>query len=81
VLFDEGANGANQVVALGLSDRVQPLDNPTVVVTGSFERAVSDETKLIESLLKSFPDNVVCGVGVSVCERTELYRGAYCTRT
>ena len=81
MLFDEGANGSNQVVALGLSNRVQPLDDPTVVVTGSFERTVSDETKLIESLLESFPDNVVCGVGVSVYEEIEVYRGAYYTRT
>jgi hypothetical protein len=61
VLFDDGANCANQVVTLGLSDGVQPLNNSTIVVTGSFEWTVSDETRLIESLLESFPNNVVCG--------------------
>jgi hypothetical protein len=37
VLLDDDADCTNQVVTLGLSDRVQPLDDPTVVVTGSFE--------------------------------------------
>jgi len=81
MLFDDGANCANQEVTLGLSDRVQPLDDSTVVVTGSLERAVGNETKLIESLLKSFPNNVVCGVSVSGCQGTEVCHGAYCTRT
>ena len=42
VLFDEGADCANQVVALGLSDGVQPLNDPTVVVVGSFEWTIGD---------------------------------------
>jgi hypothetical protein len=37
VMFDDGANCANQVVALGLSDGVQALNHSAVVVTGSFE--------------------------------------------
>jgi hypothetical protein len=69
VLFDQNANGANQRMTLGLSERVQPLDDSTVIVTGSFERTVGDETKLVQSLLKSFPDNVVCGVSVSGVSR------------
>jgi len=47
-------------MTLGLSDRVQTLNRPAVIVTGSFERTVSDETKLVQSLLESFPDDVVC---------------------
>lgn len=81
VLFDDRADCANEIVTLGLSDRIQTLDRSTVIVTGGFERAVGNETKLIESLLESFPDNVVCGMGVSTCQCAEAYRGAYCTRT
>lgn len=59
MLFDDGANCANQVVAFGLSEGVQPLNDSTVIVTGGFEWAVGDETELIESLLESFPNDVV----------------------
>ena len=64
MLFDERADSANQVVTLGLSDGVQTLDDSTELVTGSFERTVGDETKLVESLLESFSNNVVCGASV-----------------
>jgi len=37
VLFDDRADCANQVVALGLSNGVQALNHSTVVLTGSFE--------------------------------------------
>ena len=37
VLFDDGANRANQVVALGLSNGVQTLNHSAVVLIGSFE--------------------------------------------
>lgn len=66
VLFDDSADCANQVVTLGLSDRVQTLNHSTIIVTGSFERAVGNKTKLIQALLKGFPDNVVCGRRASV---------------
>jgi len=36
-MFDDGTNCANQVVALVLSEGVQPLNDPTVILTGSFE--------------------------------------------
>lgn len=69
MLFDDGANCANQIVTLGLSDGVQPLNDSTVVVIGgSFEWTVGNKTKLVESLLKSFPNNVVCDVTVSACQ-------------
>jgi hypothetical protein len=82
VLFDDGADCANQVVALGLSDGVQALDGSPVVVTWSFERTVGDDTKLIESLLEGFSDNVVCCISVRTCQGGgREYDGAYCTRT
>jgi hypothetical protein len=37
VLLDDRADSANQVMALGLSDGVQALDDSAVIVTGSFE--------------------------------------------
>ena len=82
MLFNDRADCANQVVTLGLSDRVQPLNDPAVIVAGSFERTVGEDTKLVESLLKSFPNNVVCEIGVStIVNEAEMYRGAYCIRT
>lgn len=60
MLFDDRDDGADQVMTLGLSDRVQALDDSTVVVTGSFERTIGNETKLIEPLFESFPNDVVC---------------------
>lgn len=64
MLFDERADCANQVVTLGLSDGVQTLDDSTVIVAGRFERTVSNKTKLIEPLLESFSNDVVCGVNI-----------------
>jgi len=37
LVFDDRANRANQIVALGLGEGVQTLNSPAVVVTGSFE--------------------------------------------
>ena len=63
MLFDDRADGANQVVTLGLGDGVQALDDSTVVLTWGFERAVSNKTELIEPLFESFSNYVVCSMG------------------
>jgi len=81
VLFDEGANCANQVVTLGLSDRVQALDDPTVIVAGRFERTVGVETKLIKPLFESFSNNVVCCMNIRTRQGGKIRDSAYCTRT
>jgi len=81
VLFDESANCANQVVALGLGDGVQPLNDPTVVWIGSFEWTIGDKTELVETLLKGLSNDVVCGASISTCEGGIIYRGTHCTRT
>ena len=81
MLFDESADCANQVVTLGLSDGVQALNDSTELVTGSFERTVGDKTELVESLLESFSNDVVCGARVRRCQGGKGYDSAYCTRT
>ena len=68
-------------MTLGLGDRVQTLDDPTLVVIGSFERTIGDETELIEALLEGFSNDVVYGVKVRRGEGGRRYGGAYCTRT
>ena len=81
MLFDESADCANQVVTLGLSDRVQPLDDPTVVVIGSFEGTIGDQTELVETLLKGFPNDVVCVQGSTCVKEGKYVAVTHCTRT